>query len=229
VQWLHIKPLHSTVMPLVVDQLELGPIGTNTYLVRSSPSAAEAVVVDPSGDAETIQQALAAVGASCAAILVTHGHFDHIVSLADLADQTGAPVYAPAGERMLIEEPAAFTPPGITVRPATANTWLEGGETIEAAGISFAVTEVPGHSPGHLAYFADGELFSGDVLFALSVGRTDLPGADWGTLEASIASLLDAYPPETIVHPGHGPATTLAVELAGNPFLVGLRAARTQR
>ncbi len=216
-------------MSLVVDQLELGPIGTNTYLVRSSPSATEAVVIDPSGDATTIQQALAAVGAHCTAILVTHGHFDHIVSLADLADQTGAPVYAPAGERMLIEEPAAFTPPGITVRAATADTWLDGGETVDAAGISFAVTRVAGHSPAHLAYFADGELFSGDVLFAGSVGRTDLPGGDWGTLETSIASLLDAYPAETVVHPGHGPETTLAAELAGNPFLAALRAARVQQ
>ena len=215
-------------MSLVVDQLELGPIGTNTYLVRSSPSAAEAVVVDPSGDVSTIQQALAAVGARCAAILVTHGHFDHIVSLADLAGQTGAPVYAPAGERVLIEEPAAFTPPGIVVRGTTADIWLDGGETLDMAGISFAVTTAAGHSPGHLAYFADGELFSGDVLFAGSVGRTDLPGADWDVLEASIASLLDAYPPETTVHPGHGPTTTLAAELAGNPFLGALRSSRTE-
>lgn len=216
-------------MSLVVDQLELGPIGTNTYLVRLSRSAAEAVVVDPSGDAATIQQALAAVGARCTAILVTHGHFDHIVSLADLAEQTGAQVYAPEGDRMLIEEPAMFTPPGITVRGATADTWLDGGETVNVAGVSFSVTEAAGHSPGHLAYFADGDLFSGDVLFAGSVGRTDLPGADWDTLEESIASLLDAYPPETIVHPGHGPETTLAAELAGNPFLGALRAARSQR
>ena len=83
---------------------------------------------------------------------------------------------------------------------------------------------MPGHSPAHLAYFADGHLFSGDVLFAGSVGRTDLPGGDWDTLHASIASLLDAYPPETVVHPGHGPETTLGAELARNPFLAAERA-----
>lgn len=213
-------------MPLAVDQLELGPIGTNTYLVRASATAADAVVVDPSGDATTIVRALDAVGARCAAILVTHGHFDHIVSLADLASLSDARVYAPAGERILLEEPESFTPPGITVSAATADVWLEGGETIEAAGISVAVKLVPGHSPAHVSYYADGDLFSGDVLFAGSVGRTDLPGGDWATLEASIASLLDAYPGATVVHPGHGPESTLGAELDSNPFLAGLRATR---
>jgi glyoxylase-like metal-dependent hydrolase (beta-lactamase superfamily II) len=215
-------------MNLEVDQLELGPFGTNTYLVRLSPVATEAVVVDPSGDAATIQETLATLGTQCMAILVTHGHFDHIVGLADLADVTGAPVYAPAGERMLIEDPDSFTPPGWSVRPSQPDVWLAGGETVEAAGISFAVTSVPGHSPGHLAFYADGHLFAGDVLFAGSVGRTDLPGGDWATLQDSIASLLDACPPGTVVHPGHGPETTLATELAQNPFLAELREARAQ-
>jgi glyoxylase-like metal-dependent hydrolase (beta-lactamase superfamily II) len=101
---------------------------------------------------------------------------------------------------------------------------LAGGESIEAAGIEFDVLSVPGHSPFHLAFHADGCLFSGDVLFAGSVGRTDLPGADWETLLASIRSLVGAFPPETVVYPGHGPATTLGEELARNPFLADLRA-----
>jgi len=221
------EPLHSTAMSLAVAQLELGPIGTNTYIVRASANAPEAVVVDPSGEASTILEALEAMGAQCAAIFVTHGHFDHIVSLADLAELSSAPVYAPGGERILLEEPDTFTPPGLTIKAANADVWLGGGETIEAAGMTFAVIAVPGHSPAHIAYFAEGELFSGDVLFAGSVGRTDFPGSDWATLESSIASLLDAYPPSTAVHPGHGPETTLGTELRTNPFLTGLREGRT--
>ena len=213
-------------MSLSVATLELGPIGTNTYIVRPDPTASEAVVVDPSGDAATIGRALEAVGARCVAILVTHGHFDHIVSLADLVALTAARVYAPAGERMLLENPSAFSPPGLEIPAASADVWLDGGETIATAGISFAVTLVPGHSPAHLAYYAEGELFSGDVLFAGSVGRTDLPGGDWGVLETSIRSLLDAYPPDTVVRPGHGGPTTLAGELQSNPFLEGARTTR---
>jgi glyoxylase-like metal-dependent hydrolase (beta-lactamase superfamily II) len=104
---------------------------------------------------------------------------------------------------------------------------LDGGETIEVAGISFDVLSVPGHSPAHVAYHADGCLFSGDVLFAGSVGRTDIPGANWDTLMASIRMLVETLPHETVVYPGHGPITTLGEELARNPFLTEIRAERT--
>ena len=211
-------------MPLAVEQLELGPIGTNCFLVRAERGAAEAVVVDPSGDAAGIRLRLAELGARCAAILITHGHWDHLVAVADLAEGTGAPVYMAEAERVLLEEPGSFTPPTVFVRPYTPDVLLQGGEVIDVAGISFQALSVPGHSPAHLAYYADGCLFSGDVLFAGSVGRTDLPGADWDTLLASIRSLVDAYPPETAVYPGHGPSTTLGAELDRNPFLAGLRA-----
>ena len=213
-------------MPLRVEQLALGPIGTNCYVVRGDVTAQDAVVVDPSGNATELRLRLAQLGTRCAAVLITHGHWDHLLGVADLAEGAGAPVYMAAGERMLLESPAGLTPPGITLRPYTPDVLLEGGETIEVAGISVDVLSVPGHSPAHLAYFADGTLFSGDVLFAGSVGRTDLPGADWDTLLASIRSLVDRYPPETVVYPGHGPATTLGDELARNPFLVELRTER---
>jgi hydroxyacylglutathione hydrolase len=212
-------------VPLLVEQLSLGPLGTNCYVVRTGSDAAEAVVVDPSGDATELRLFLARMGASCGAILVTHGHWDHLLGVADLAEGTGAPVYMAEGERELLER-AAFAPPELGMRPYTPDVLLQGGESIEVAGIAFDVPSVPGHSPAHLAYHADGLLFSGDVLFAGSVGRTDLPGADWETLIGSIRSLTEAYPPETVVYPGHGPATTLGAELERNPFLADLRAER---
>lgn len=183
-------------------------------------------MVDPSGGATELRLTLAQLGTRCAGILVTHGHWDHLVGVAELAEGTGAHVYMAEGERALLEDPGRFTPPAISLRPYTPDVLLRGGEAIEVAGIEFDVLSVPGHSPAHLAYHADGSLFSGDVLFAGSVGRTDLPGADWDTLVASIRSLVQAYPPETVVYPGHGPSTTLGDEVVRNPFLTELRAER---
>ena len=211
-------------MTLAVDQLSLGQIGTNCYLVRADRAATEAVVVDPGAAAPEIRLSLARSGATCAAILVTHSHYDHIGALAELAEGTGAPVWLPEGELDVFRRPSDFFP-GIAIRAFTGDaTLVSGGETVEAAGIEFQVRHVPGHSPGHLSYYAERCLFSGDVLFAGSVGRTDLPFGDWETLLESIRSLAEAYPPETVVYSGHGPATTLSDELACNPFLAELRA-----
>ena len=211
-------------MTLAVDQLSLGQIGTNCYLVRADRAATAAVVVDPGADAAEIRLQLARLGSTCAGILLTHSHYDHIGALADLAEGSGAPVWLPEGELDVFRRPNDFFP-GISTRSFTGEaTLLSGGETVEAAGISFEVRHVPGHSPGHLAYCADGCLFSGDVLFAGSVGRTDLPFGDWAALLDSIRSLAEAYPSETVVYSGHGPPTTLADELARNPFLAELRA-----
>ena len=204
-------------MSLAVDRYELGPVGTNCYVVRLQPGAAEAVVIDPGAATDELPNA-------CAAILITHSHWDHLGGVADLAEATGAPVYMPEAERILLEQPERFTPPGVVVRPREPDVLLTGGETLDLAGIRFEVLAVPGHSPAHLAYHADGCLFSGDVLFAGSVGRTDLPGSSWDVLLDSIRSLVDRLGADTVVYPGHGPATTLGAELARNPFLVELRA-----
>jgi glyoxylase-like metal-dependent hydrolase (beta-lactamase superfamily II) len=212
-------------MDLVVDRYELGPIATNCYVARTHRGAEECVVVDPGGDAASLRLELARMGTRCAAILVTHTHWDHIGAVADLAEGTEAPVYISEVEAPVLERPDDFyAAAGIRIRPYPPDVRLRGDETFTLAGIEFETLRVPGHSPGHLAFNADGALFSGDVLFAGGVGRVDLPGGDWETLIASIRALVDRFPPETVVYSGHGPPTTLGDELARNPFLVELRA-----
>ena len=211
-------------MPPAVDRYELGPIGTNCYVVRANRGAEEAVVIDPGADASQLRLELAGMSTRCVAILITHGHWDHLGGVADLAEATSAPVYMAEDERVLLEDVNSFVPQGVRLRPYTPDHGLQGDETLELAGIEFETVRVPGHSPAHLAYYADGALFSGDVLFAGSVGRTDLPGADWETLVESIRTLADRFPHDAIVYSGHGPETTLGVELARNPFLAELRA-----
>jgi hydroxyacylglutathione hydrolase len=209
---------------LVVDRFELGPIGTNCYVVRAEPAAGEAIVVDPGGDADRLRRELADRRTRCTAILITHGHWDHLGGVADLAEETGATVHMAEEERILLEDINSFVPPGVRLRPYTPDVVLQGDETLDLAGITLTTLRVPGHSPAHLAYYADGSLFSGDLVFAGSVGRTDLPGADWETLVESIRTLADRFPPETVVYSGHGPETTFGAELARNPFLAELRA-----
>ena len=212
-------------MALAVERSRTRPDRDELLPRPRRPGATEAVVVDPGADAAEIRLSLARSGATCAAILLTHSHYDHIGALADLAEGTGAPVWLPEGELDVFRRPNDFFP-GISIRAYAGDaTLLAGGETVELAGISFEVRHVPGHSPGHVAYYADGCLFSGDVLFAGSVGRTDLPFGGLGDARSSrSASLVDAYPPETVVYSGHGPPTTLGAELARNPFLAELRA-----
>lgn len=211
-------------MPPAIDCYELGPVGTNCYVVRAERGAAEAVVVDPGADAARVRLELARAGARCTAIVLTHCHWDHLGGVADLAEGTGAPVHISATEASVLADPEACFP-GTGVRPYAADVELAGDETLRLAGLTWETLRVPGHSPGHLAFHVDGALLSGDVLFAGSVGRTDIPAADWDTLLASIRLLVERFPPETAVYPGHGPPTTLGAELAQNPFLGELRGA----
>jgi len=211
-------------MPLVVDRYPLGPYQANCYVVRADRGTPEAVVIDPGAEAAQVRLELASSGARCVAILVTHTDVDHIGAVAELAEGTGAEVWAPIGEAGALRDPAGHPRAG-GVRGYDPEHLVGGGDTVDVGGVSFEVVGVPGHSAGHVAYYADGLLFSGDLLFAGSVGRTDLTGGDWDTLLDSIRALLEHYTAETVVHPGHGPATTLGAELAANPFLADLRAA----
>jgi glyoxylase-like metal-dependent hydrolase (beta-lactamase superfamily II) len=166
------------------------------------------------------------MGTSVGGILVTHTDVDHIGGVASLAEGTGADVWAPAGE---VEDlRSGTTRGGFAVGPHDPAHVVTGGDEILVAGIEFEVVDVPGHSAGHVAFYADGQLFSGDLLFAGSIGRYDLPGGDWETLLASVRALIDRFPPETVLHPGHGPVTTLDRELQSNPYLRELRAERSE-
>ena len=212
-------------MPPVVDRYELGPVQTNCYVVRTERGATEAVVIDPGADAVSLRLELSRMGASCAAILITHTHYDHVGAVADLAEGSGAPVYVPQGEaELLANADEVYRGYGVTVRPWTDVVAVTGEEQLQLGGIEWETVNVPGQSPGHVAYYTDGCLFSGDVLFAGSVGRTDLPGAAWDRLVDSIRLLMDRYAPDTLVFPGHGAETTLGAELQRNPFLAELRA-----
>jgi len=212
-------------MSLVVDMYTLGLIGTNCYVVRSAPDAPEAVVIDPGADGAALQAELDRLGARCAAILLTHTHWDHLGGVAELAEATRAPVYVSREAAPALAHPRPSVP-GLSIRGWSEVEHLQGGQALGAGGIEFEVLDVPGHAPGHVAFAADGSLFSGDVLFAGSVGRVDVPGGDWETLLASIRLLAERFPPETTVYSGHGRPTTLGIELERNPFLAELRTAR---
>ncbi len=232
---------------LDIRSFTVGPIQENAYIVSAAGSG-RAVIVDPGAEAERLLQAARALGVEIEAILVTHCHFDHIGAVAEVARATGAPVYCPEIERGVLADINSWVPPGFgPFESYEADQTVAGGERLNLAGLEIEVLFTPGHSPGHVTYAiaaaasedevgAAGEdgrgyeggrgervLLSGDVLFAGSVGRTDLPGGDWNVLERSIGALLRAFPAETAVYPGHMGTTTLGRERDTNPFLAELR------
>jgi hydroxyacylglutathione hydrolase len=216
----------------------VGPVQENSYIVRSASDAKRGVIVDPGDEPERLLGAAEALGMEIEAILITHCHFDHIGAVAPVAHATNAPVYCPEIERGVLADVMRWVPPGFgPFESYEADHTVAGGERLSLAGLAFEVIFTPGHSPGHVTYAASpagldgGEraLLSGDVLFQGSVGRVDLPGGDWPTLERSIGALLESFPLETTVYPGHMGVTTLGRELNSNPFLTELRAASKEK
>jgi glyoxylase-like metal-dependent hydrolase (beta-lactamase superfamily II) len=231
---------------LDVRSFTVGPVQENCYVVSASGQAGTdagglrpAVIVDPGEEPERLLEAVQTLNVRVAAILITHCHFDHIGAVAPVARATGAPVYCPQIERPLLSDVMRWVPPGFgPFESHEAEHTVSGGERLSLAGLDIQIIFTPGHSPGHVTYAiapapaaGEGEqrtveeraLLSGDVLFQGSVGRVDLPGGDWATLERSIAGLLRAFPPRTVVYPGHMGVTTLGRERDTNPFLTELR------
>jgi hydroxyacylglutathione hydrolase len=202
--------------------LTVGPLQENCWIVRREGSD-RALVIDPGDEPDRIEQALD--GVPVEAILLTHTHFDHVGAVAPLARSTGAPVHCPEIEVPVLQDINSYTFPGLgPYEPYDPEHTVKGGERLHLADLHIDVIFTPGHSPGHVSYSIPDALIllSGDVLFAGSVGRTDLPGGDHETLLASIGTLLSTLPDETRVLPGHMGTTTLGRERATNPFLHAL-------
>lgn len=208
--------------PLQVTTITSDTFGENGYLVRCG-ACGEAVVIDPGNRADRIVAQLERDGVTLTGILLTHAHVDHIEGVAVLKRATGAPIWLHAADRPLYDAAAgqaAMFGMRVATLPVPDRAWAH-GDRYRFGGCELEVRHVPGHAPGHVILYsaAASVAFVGDVVFAGSIGRTDLPGGDYETLMRSIREQVLTLPEETTLYPGHGPPTTVAHERVGNPFL----------
>ena len=190
-----------------IHTLPLGDYQTNTYIVENGGSC---VIIDAGYEPEKILRFLAAHDFIAEAILLTHGHFDHVGAVRDLAAELSCPVY--------LHEKELSLPPMMTAGPLYYTHTYGEGDRLQLAGIGFRVLHTPGHTPGSVCLIAGNHMFSGDTLFAGACGRTDFPGGDWATIRKSLLRL-SQIPEDLHVHPGHGESTTLAAEKRYNPYM----------
>ena len=206
---------------MIVSSLTVGPFEENTYLLMEAATR-KAVLIDPGDEGERILREIKAVNAELEAIWLTHAHIDHIRGIAAIIRERQVPVHMHPLDRPLFDDGEAHAADyGVAFeRPPAPDRELADGGVVHVGALRFNVIHVPGHAPGHVAFHGYGALFSGDVLFAGSIGRTDLPYANPTHLERSLERLA-SLPPETQVYAGHGPRTTIGAELRSNPFLTG--------
>ena len=201
----------------------VGPLLGNCYMIYDDETRA-GIVIDPGEDAMIINDTIDQYGLKIAAILLTHGHSDHLGATAEVAAAAKAVIYGSEEADVVLADPDSHVLfPGMPeFDPAEVGKIIAGGERFEFDGIYVEVVATPGHTPGSLTYHAFDGLFCGDLLFRGSVGRTDLPGGSFDELKASIKKLMLKYDDETIIYPGHGNATTIGHEKRNNPFLTDL-------
>jgi len=222
---------------VLVTGFPAGAFAANCYIVAPAPGE-ECVIIDPGQDAERgIEELLARYRLKPVAVLLTHGHIDHVWSVGPVCGAKGIPAWIHPADRGLLADPASGLAlnvgqelfGGITFTEPDDVRELTDGAALELAGLQLTVGHVPGHTPGSVTFRGGADdldaLFSGDLLFAGSIGRTDLPGGDHATMLKSLARTL-TLPDETVVLPGHGPQTTVGAERRTNPFLTGLEPAQ---
>jgi glyoxylase-like metal-dependent hydrolase (beta-lactamase superfamily II) len=208
----------------LVDSVVVSPFQTNCYIVGCQETK-EGIIIDPGDEPERILAVVNFHRLKIVAIVATHGHLDHVLAVKAVKEATGAPFLLPELD-LPIARSAHFQARfynWLAEPVPDPDSFLEEGQTLSVGNLSFQVLELPGHTPGHIALFradekGEGCLFSGDVLFAGSVGRTDLPGGNWEVLQNSLRRLM-SLPDETIVYPGHGRKTTIDEERRYNPFV----------
>lgn len=205
---------------MLLETLALGWFAANCYIV-GCPATREGMIIDPGDEPERILEAVQRLKITVRCIVNTHGHADHIGANRDVKDATGAPVCIHRLDAPLLADPARNLSAwaGDPLAPVAPGRLLEDGDLVEVGQLRFRVLHTPGHTPGGICLAGEGVVFSGDTLFAGSVGRTDFPGGSHGALIRSIREKLLLLPDDTVVYPGHGPSTTIGEERAGNPFL----------
>jgi hydroxyacylglutathione hydrolase len=220
---------------VLIASFPAGSFAANCYVLASAPGE-ECLIIDPGQDAEAgIEEIIARYRLRPAAVLLTHGHIDHVWSVAPVCGARNIPAYIHPADRALLSDPARGFPlrvgqqllGGLTFSEPDDVVELADGMTLDLAGVQLVVDHAPGHTPGSLTFrmpaaAEPGTLFSGDLLFAGSIGRVDLPGGDYATILESLARVCLPLPDETVVRSGHGPQTTIGTERASNQYLAGL-------